>query len=244
MSDDGYFDEPVAAIYDDDEAMFDSKAVDPVVSLLANLAGEGGRALELGIGTGRIALPLSRRGIEVAGIDLSKAMLRRLGAKPGAERISTVVGDFSTTRVEGSFDLVYLVFNTIMNLTTQAAQVACFSNAAAHLEPGGHFVIEVMIPRLQLLAPGERHVAWDISESHWGVDEYDLVNQGLVSHHLRQIDGALQKSAISCRYVWPAELDLMAQLAGMSLTARWAGWHQEPFDAESTSHVSVWSRPE
>jgi SAM-dependent methyltransferase len=221
--DDGYFDERVAERYDDDSAeMFDAGVLEPVVEFLAQLAGSG-RALELGIGTGRIALPLAQRGVQVHGIDLSKAMVARLRAKPGSEDIGVTIGDFAATPVDGSFSLAYLVFNTIMNLTTQEAQVACFGNVAAHLEPGGSFVIEVMIPELQRLPPGETFQVFDASEKHWGIDEYDVATQGLISHHFETVDGRLERSSAPFRYVWPSELDLMAELAGMRLRERWGG---------------------
>ena len=240
---DGHFDEPVAASYDEtSDRMFDPAVVGPTVDFLAELAGDG-RALEFGIGTGRIALPLAARGVEVHGIDLSRAMTARLRAKPGGEGIGITIGDFATTRVDGTFRLVYLVFNTIMNLTTQEAQVACFRNVAAHLEPGGRFVIEVGVPDLQRLPPGERFVVFDASETHWGIDEYDVVNQGLVSHHFEIRGGQVEMSSGPFRYVWPAELDLMAQLAGMQLRERWAGWKREPFTSDSRQHVSVWEKP-
>src|SRR5438094_468104 len=162
--------------------MFDPAVIEPVVDYLAELAGSG-RALELGIGTGRIAVPLARRGVPVHGIDLSNAMVARLRAKPGAEDIGVAIGDFATTTVDGTFSVAYLVFNTIMNLTTQAAQVACFQNVAAHLEPGGSFVIEVGVPDLQRLPPGETMRVFHASERRWGLDEYDVVRQGLISHH-------------------------------------------------------------
>jgi len=240
---DGYFDERVAARYDDSEAeMIEAEAIDPVVDVLVELAGSG-RALELGIGTGRIALPLGRRGVSVHGIDLSKAMVARLRAKRDGEDIGVTIGDFATTTVDGSFSLAYLVFNTIMNLTTQAAQVACFRNAAAHLEPGGCFVIEVTIPDLRRLPPGETFHVFNASENHWGIDEYEVATQGLTSHHFETVDGTIERSSIPFRYVWPSELDLMAQLAGMRLRSRWGGWKREPFTSESTNHVSVWERP-
>jgi SAM-dependent methyltransferase len=239
---DGYFGERVAATYDESsDKMFDPAVVEPTVDFLAELAG-GGRALELGVGTGRIALPLTARGVEVHGIELSKAMAAQLRAKPGGEGIGVTIGDFATARAEGTFRLAYLVFNTIMNLTTQAAQVACFRNVAAHLEPGGCFVIEVGVPDLRRLPPGERFVVFDGSESHWGIDEYDVANQGLISHHFEIRGGAVEESSGPFRYVWPAELDLMAQLAGMELEARWAGWKREPFTSESREHVSVWQK--
>jgi SAM-dependent methyltransferase len=240
--DDGYFDESVAARYDDDDtAEFDPAIIESTVDFLATLAGDG-RALELGIGTGRIAIPLAERGIEVHGIDLSTAMIRRLKAKPGSDRIPVAIGDFATTKVEGTFALAYLVFNTINNLTTQAEQVACFRNAASHLEPGGCFVIEVGVPQLQRLPPGETIRAFDISPKHWGFDEYDVVTQGLISHHLDIVDGRVERLSMPFRYVWPAELDLMAELAGMTLTQRWGDWNREPFTANSRNHVSVWTK--
>lgn len=239
MADDGCFDERVAAFYDDDAAMFHPSMVDPAVDRLAELAG-GGAALEFGVGTGRIALPLAARGVAVHGIDLSRAMTARLTAKPGGGAVGVTIGDFASARVAGTFKLVYLVFNTIMNVTSQAGQVACFVNAAAHLEPGGCFLIEVMVPRLQRLPAGETLLAFRFDAEHWGIDEYDVVEQALVSHHLRFADGAMERWSMPFRYVWPAELDLMAQLAGLSLRSRWAGWRGEPFTADSPSHVSVW----
>jgi SAM-dependent methyltransferase len=237
-----YFDEPVAATYDArSPEMFAARALDPAVSFLAGLA-RSGTALELGIGTGRVALPLSRRGVRVHGIDLSPAMVARLRAKPGADDIGVTIGDFASTRVEGTFGLAYLVYNTISNLTTQDGQVACFRNAAAHLEPGGCFVIEVGVPSLQRLPPGETIRAFAISPGYLGFDEYDVVRQGLVSHHYRVADGTV--TSIPFRYAWPAELDLMAQLAGMTLRERWSSWNREPFTAASRSHVSVWQKPE
>ena len=241
-AEDGYFDEPVAARYDESAAeMFEPAAVDPVVDFLAGLAGEG-RALELGIGTGRIALPLARRGVPVHGIELSNAMAARLREKPGADEVGVTIGDFATTTVDGAFAVAYLVFNTIMNLTTQAEQVACFRNVAAHLEPGGCFVVEVMVPELQRVPPGETFRVFDSSETHWGIDEYDVANQGLVSHHFDLADGRFELLSMPFRYVWPAELDLMAELAGMRLRERWGGWQREPFTGESRQHVSVWEK--
>jgi len=238
-----YFSGEVAEHYDDDGPMFSSTVLGPTVDFLASLAGDGS-ALELGIGTGRVALPLAQRGLRVQGIDLSEAMVAKLRAKPGAERIGTTIGDFATTRVDGTFSLVYLVFNTIGNLTTQDEQVACFQNAADHLEPGGHFVIEVGVPDLQRLAPGDRFYPFDVSREHIGLDEYDVANQGLVSHHLQPVGGAWRMSSIPFRYVWPAELDLMARLAGMRLRERWQDWDRSPFTSESRKHISVWEQPE
>jgi SAM-dependent methyltransferase len=230
-----YFGEDVAARYDESSAgMFEPAVVEPAVDFLADLAG-GGAALELGIGTGRIALPLAARGVRVHGIDLSEAMVARLRAKPGAERIGVTIGDFATATLDATFPLAYLVFNTINNLTTQDAQVACFENVAAHLEPGGCFVIEVGVPsRLPLSV-------FDLSETHVGVDEYDADTQRLVSHHFSLVDGKWERLSIPFRSVSPAELDLMARLAGMRLRERWSGWNREPFTAESRKHVSVWT---
>jgi SAM-dependent methyltransferase len=243
MHDDGYFDERVAARYDEsDPEMFDPAVVDPVVDFLADLAGSG-RALELGIGTGRIALPLAQRGVPVHGIELSKAMVARLRTKPGGEEIGVTIGDFATTTVDGTFSVAYLVFNTIMNLTTQAAQVACFRNVAAQLEPGGCFVIEVGVPDLQRLPPGETVRAFHVGTTSWGFDEYDVAAQGLTSHHFEVADGRGERLSIPFRYVWPSELDLMAELAGMRLRERWSGWKREPFTSDSRTHVSVWEKP-
>jgi SAM-dependent methyltransferase len=243
VHDDGYFDERVAARYDESAAaMFDSAIVEPVVDFLVEIAGNG-RALELGIGTGRIALPLAQRGVPVHGIELSKAMAATLRAKPGGEDIGVTVGDFSTSSVDGTFSVAYLVFNTIMNLTTQAAQVACFRNVAAQLEPGGCFVIEVGVPELQRLPPGETIRAFHVSETRWGLDEYDVARQGLTSHHFEIVDGRVGRFSVPFRYAWPAELDLMAELAGMRLRERWSGWQREPFTSDSRKHVSVWEKP-
>jgi len=241
--DDGYFDDRVAARYDESSAeMFDPAVVDPAVDLLVEIAGSG-RALELGIGTGRIALPLAQRGVPVHGIELSKAMVARLRAKPGGEEIGVTIGDFATTTVDGTFSVAYLVFNTIQNLTTQAAQVACFRNVAAHLEPGGCFVVEVGVPELRRLPPGETIRAFHVSETRWGLDEYDVARQGLTSHHFTIVDGKVERVSIPFRYAWPSELDLMAELAGMRLRDRWSGWKREPFTSDSRKHVSVWEKP-
>jgi hypothetical protein len=240
VQDDGVFDERVAATYDDpDDPMSSAEAIDPVVDLLAELSGDG-RALELAIGTGRIALPLAMRGVEVHGIELSRPMAARLRTKPGGASIEVTIGDMSSTRVPGSFALVYLVFNTIMNLTTQDAQVACFTNAAGHLAPGGRFVVEVMVPRLRRLPPGETVHPFHLGDGHIGLDEYDVVSQSLVSHHITLAGDRVERTSVPFRYVWPSELDLMARIAGLELESRWGGWRREPFTAESDSHVSVW----
>ena len=240
---DGYFGEDIAATFDESiPHLYDPAVLDPAVDFLAELVGDG-RALELGIGTGRVALPLAQRGVSVHGIELSRAMAARLHAKPGSERIGVTIGDFSTTTVDGTFSLAYLVRNTIMNLTTQEAQVACFRNVGAHLEPGGRFVIEVLVPWLQRLAPGQRIQDFHLSETKWGLDEYDVATQGLVSHHFTFRDGEITRRSVPFRYAWPAELDLMAQLAGMTLRERWSGWKREPFTNDSRVHVSVWEKP-
>jgi SAM-dependent methyltransferase len=237
-----HFGEGVAERYDERSAdMFDPAAVDPVVDFIEQLAG-GGPALELGIGTGRIALPLARRGVRVHGIDLSEAMVARLRAKPAAEDIGVTIGDFATTTVDGQFSVAYLVFNTINNLTTQDEQVACFQNVAAHLEPGGCFVIEVGVPGVRWLPPGETVRPFTVSETRLGFDEYDVASQGLISHHYWIEDEKLEARSIPFRYVWPSELDLMARLAGMRLRERWSNWNREPFTSESTKHVSVWEK--
>jgi len=237
-----YFGEPVAERYDESTAdLSGPPTVDPVVDFLVDLSFDG-TALELGIGTGRIALPLSQRGIRVHGIDLSEAMVSRLRAKPGADRIGVTVGDFATTTVAERFSVAYLVFNTIMNLTTQDEQIACFQNVAAHLQPGGCFVIEVGVPDLQRLPPGETVRPFTVSATRLGFDEYDIAAQGLISHHYWIDDGRFETVSMPFRYLWPAELDLMARLAGMSLRERWSGWGREPFTSDSRQQVSVWEK--
>jgi SAM-dependent methyltransferase len=231
-----YFGEEVAARYDNDSLMFSAEVIGPTVDFLAELAGDGA-ALELGIGTGRVAVPLAQRGVRVHGIDLSEAMVAKLREKPGAEEIGATIGDFATTRANGTFRLAYLVFNTIMNLTTQDAQVACFENVAHHLERGGFFVIEVVVPDLRRLPPGERYVLFSVSDTHVGIDEYDVANQGLISHHYTD-----RLNSVPFRYVWPAELDVMARIAGLTLRERWAEWDRSPYTSESRKHVSVWER--
>jgi SAM-dependent methyltransferase len=238
-----HFGEDVAARYDQSVGpMFDAEVVGRTVDVLAELAGDGA-ALELAIGTGRVALPLAARGVPVSGIDLSTAMVERLRAKDGAQRIEVTIGDIATTRVGGSFRLVYLVFNTIGNLTTQDQQVACFANAAAHLEPGGCFVIEVGVPDLRRLPPGEDARVFSHAPGYVGYDRYtDLVAQQATSHHFVADGSGGREDRTPFRYVWPSELDLMARLAGMSLRDRWADWDRSAFTGESTSHVSVWEK--
>jgi SAM-dependent methyltransferase len=238
-----YFDERIARSYEARwPELFEPAVLDPAVRFLAELAGTGA-ALELGIGTGRVAIPLSRRGVRVHGIDLSPDMVAELRSKPGSDDIGVTVGDFATTTVGGRFRLAYLVRNTIMNLTTQDEQVACFQNVAAQLEPGGCFVIEVGVPGLQRLPAGETVRAFTVTPTHLGFDEYDVAGQGLISHHYWVVDGQLETFSAPFRYVWPSELDLMARLAGMVLRERWSGWDRAPFTSDSTSHVSVWERP-
>jgi SAM-dependent methyltransferase len=243
---DGFFGESVATTYDESSGeAFRPEAVDAAVGFLAELAG-GGRALELGIGTGRIALPLAERGVPVHGIDLSRPMVARLRAKPGGDAIGVTIGDFATTRVEGAgtFSLAYLVFNTINNLTTQDAQVACFRNVADHLAPGGRFVIEVGVPELRKLPPGQSVVPFQVGDTAWAYDVYDTATQAMSSNYVKiTADGRGSFWSIPFRYVWPAELDLMAQLAGMRLRDRWGDWTCEPFTSESGKHVSVWEKP-
>lgn len=238
-----YFDERIAAGYDANSTdMFDPAVLHPAVDFLAELAGSC-PALELGIGTGRVALPLSRRGVRVHGIELSPAMVERLRAKQGTEDIGVTIGDFATAQVGDTFSLAYLVYNTITNLTTQDEQVECFRNVAAHLAPGGCFVIEVFVPTLQRLPPGETVRAFHLSPTRLGFDEYDVATQILFSHHYWLDGDHLETFSAPYRYVWPAELDLMARLAGIRLRERWSDWTRSLFTSESTSHISVWEKP-
>jgi SAM-dependent methyltransferase len=238
-----YFAGPTAQSYDADSAeWFDPAVVGATVDFLAGLAGDGA-ALELGIGTGRIALPLSARGVPVRGIDLSPDMVAQLQAKPGADAIAVTIGDFATTAVDGLFRVAYLVYNTIENLTSQDDQVACFVNAGRHLEPGGCFVVEVEVPPLRRLPPGETALAFRVTPDRLGFDTLDVARQLGVSHHYWVGEGRSGTFTMPFRYVWPAELDLMARLAGLRLRERWSGWRHEPFTGESTLHVSVWQKP-
>lgn len=241
MTSSDLWDADTAARYDQSSAaMFAPEVLDPTVDLLAEFAGEG-RALELAIGTGRVGIPLLERGVDVTGIELSAPMVEQLHRK--RPDLPVVVGDMATTRVEGRYALVYLIFNTIGNLCTQDEQVACFANAAAHLQPGGRFVVEVGVPALRRLPPGQRAVPFDVSEGHVGLDTYDPVTQRATSHHYtRKADGSYRYGPHHYRYVWPSELDLMARLAGMRLERRMADWSGAEFTAESESHVSVWRR--
>lgn len=239
-----HFDGWAAEHYDETSAaMFDPGLLDRTTRFLADHA-RGGDALEFALGTGRVALPLASLGVRVEGIEFSPAMVEQFLTKPGSEHIPVTVGDMSTTRLDRTFSLVYLVWNTISNLTTQDAQVACFQNAAAHLAPGGRFVVELWIPELRRLLPGEQHLLCDSTERHIGIDEIDTATQQGTSHHYWTADGTIRHEATPWRYAWPAELDLMARLAGMTLVERWADWDHSPFTAVSTSHVSVWATPD
>lgn len=229
--------------YDSEEGAFAPEVVEETVGFLAKLAGDG-PALEFAIGTGRIGVPLLRAGVPVSGIELSEPMVGQLRTKASEGELPVTIGDMATTRVDGEFALVYLVFNTIGNLRTQDEQVACFRNAARHLAPGGRFVIEVTVPPLRRLVPGAVAVPFDVTDDHLGFDTLDVVTQQAVSHHLtRQDDGSYRRGTHNFRYVWPSELDLMAQLAGMELERRTADWAGNEFTADSESHVSVWRLP-
>ena len=237
------FNELVAATYDaDSPEMFEPELLRQTVDFLAELAGDG-RALEFAIGTGRVGLPLSQRGVAVHGIDISEAMVAKLREKPGGAAIPVTIGDIATTRVPGEFQLVYIPFNTITNLPTQAEQVACFENAAAHLRSGGYFAVEVFVPEIQRLVPGEKYLAFQVIPEHLGFDEYDLVNQLCISNHYFPGRERLAYFQSRHRYAWPAEYDLMARIAGMQLHGRWADWERRPFTGESGSHISVWRKP-
>jgi SAM-dependent methyltransferase len=233
----------VAARYDDTLGAWGTpEVVGATVDFLEELAGPG-PVLEFAIGTGRIALPLAARGASVSGIELSPAMVEQLRAKPGGREIDVTLGDMTSIRVPGTFALVYLVFNTIGNVETQDRQVACFLNAAAHLAPGGSFVVEVGVPDLRRLAPGQDAIVFAHEPGYVGYDRYvDLVAQQAVSHHFTADAGAGEVRT-PFRYVWPSELDLMARIAGLGLRERWADWARAPFTGDSTSHVSVWQKP-
>ena len=240
--------EDVARGYDEDSSwMFSPELLGPTCDVLVDLA-DGRRALEFAIGTGRVGVPLAGRGVPVAGIEMSPAMAARLREKrvPGsaAAGIDMVWGDMASARVEGEFGLVYLVFNTITNLLEQDEQVECFRNAARHLAPGGYFLVEVAVPELQRLPPGETARPFHIGREHLGFDTFDLVEQRLTSHHYRFTeDGRVSRFESHHRYAWPAEYDLMARIAGLERFARWSGWDRAEFTAASTSHVSVWRKP-
>lgn len=233
----------VAENYDGDTEMSEPDLLDRTVRFLADAAGDGA-ALEFGIGTGRVALPLSVAGVSVHGIDISADMVAQLRAKPGADAIGVTIGDFATTQVPGAFSLVYLVFNVISNLTTQDEQVECFRNAARHLSPGGRMVIELWQPDLRRFPPGALAQPFEIGPTEIGFDTIDVSTQQGASHHylIRGDRFALFESPF--RYVWPAELDLMARIAGLALRERWNDWDRSPFTNESRKHISVWERPQ
>ena len=223
--------------------MFDPAVLDPTVDLLVELA-RGGPALEFAVGTGRVALPLSGRGVRVAGIELSPHMAEQLRAKPGADAVAVTIGDMTATRVAGTFTLVYVVWNTIMNVTTQDEQLAVFGNAAAHLAPGGCFVVEVYVPQAHRRLPDDPGRVFAMDDDHVGIDTYDdPIGQILSSHHWTAVDGRLVRRSAPYRYVWPAELTLMGRLAGLRMAHRWAGWRKEPFTADSTNQVAVFEKP-
>jgi SAM-dependent methyltransferase len=228
--------------YDEMSAfMFEPAVLDPAVDFLAQLA-DGGPVLEFAIGTGRVAVPLAERGVAVSGIELSSPMVDQLKRK--RTDIPVVVGDMATSTMPGQFSLVYVVWNSIGNLRTQAEQVACFRNAARHLAPGGRFVVELWIPGIRRLPPGGAAVPFHVGQHHVGLDTYDMTTQQGTSHHYRHHpDGTVTHGTSNFRYIWPAECDLMAQLAGLELERRVADWHGNPFMNDSESHVSVWRRP-
>jgi SAM-dependent methyltransferase len=233
----------LAEVYDKTySAMFASSVLDPTVDLLAALARDGA-ALELAVGTGRVALALSARSVPVHGIELSLPMVEQLRAKPGADAVPVTIGDMTTTRVPGTFELVYLVANSIMNVTTQEEQLAVFTNAAAHLEPGGSFVVEVIVPQLRRVPPGEVGRIFTLDPDHVGIETFDdLVGQVAWSHHWMEVGGRLVRHSAPYRYIWPSELSLMARIAGFRLGDRWAGWDRSPFTADSLSQVAVFEK--
>jgi SAM-dependent methyltransferase len=243
MTSSDLWDDETARRYDESSAeMFAPEVLGPTVDLLAGLAGKG-RALELAVGTGRVAVPLAARGVPVAGIELSEPMVAQLRRKVDEATLPVVVGDMATTHVPGEFALVYLVFNTLGNLRTQAEQVACFRNAARHLATGGRFVIELGVPALRRFPPGQVAVPFDLSERHLGFDTYDVATQQGTSHHYWvAADGSSSHGVHHFRYVWPAECDLMAELAGLQLERRVAGWDGAEFTSDSDSHVSGWRK--
>ncbi len=242
MTSENFFGAGVAEFYDRDHGGTDPDVLAQTVDLLADLT-KGGPVLEFAIGTGRIALPLAERGIAVSGIELSPEMVAEMRKKPGGDDIEVLIGDMTKERVEGSFSLVILVFNTIDNLTTQAAQIACFENAARHLAPGGRFLVETLVPPLQKLPFGETKRTFADTDEHLGFDEFDVPSQLYWSHHVWTKDGETTRVSVPFRYAWPAEMDLMAQMSGSSLESRWGGWDRRDFTHMSESHISVWRKP-
>lgn len=237
-----HFDAIIATHYDRDHCYHSEEEIGLTVAFLKALAC-GGRALEFAVGTGRIALPLAAEGIDVAGIELSEDMVSHLRRKEGGTAIQIAMGDMAVTRCPGEFSLVYLVFNTLSNLTTQEAQVACFRNAARHLQAGGHFVVENKVPPLLQMNSQSDRLAFARSDQHWGIDEIDTVTQLGVSHHVWMDEHGVRRMALPYRMVWPCEADLMAALAGLELVERWEDWSRSPFTAASKSHISVWRKP-
>jgi SAM-dependent methyltransferase len=238
------WDHEIAEVYDTVYAIeADSSVVNPMVELLAELAGDG-RVLEFAMGTGRIALPLSARGFPVYGIELSPHMVEQLRRKPGAEAITVLIGDMANGRVAGNFELVYVVANSIMNLTTQEEQVAVFANATAHLASGGHFVVELTVPQLQRVPPSEAGWIFSMDPDHVGIETFDdTASQVSWSHHWIEVDGRLVRHSAPYRYIWPSELILMAKLAGLDLEDRWGDWDRSPFTSESAKQVAAFVKP-
>jgi len=245
MTSSDLWDAATAARYDDSSAhMFAPDVLDPAVEFLLALAGDG-PALELAVGTGRVAIPLAARGIPVSGIELSEPMVDQLRLKVPADELPVVVGDMATAVAQGEFSLVYVVWNSIGNLRTQDEQVQCFANAARHLAPGGRFVIELWVPGIRRFPPGQAAVPFHVDDHHVGFDTYDMTTQQGTSHHYTRLgEGAVRYGASNFRYIWPAECDLMARLAGLELERRVADWNGSPFTSDSESHVSVWCKPE
>ena len=247
MEQDFFLDEQIAQHYDASSTdMFDPALLGPTVDLLACLADGGSRsALELGIGTGRVALPLAARGVRVAGIEVSEPMLRELRRKPGAEAIDVEVGSFRTCRLDRRFRIVFGIYNVFTTFTTQDEQVAAFANAADHVEDGGYLVAECWIPDLQRLAPGDRLRAFEVSSTHIGVDEYEPADQRCTSHHLLfDGDRVIARGASHHRWLWPSELDLMARLAGLERHERLATWSGDAFTSESRNCISIFRKPD
>ncbi|MFC7547192.1 class I SAM-dependent DNA methyltransferase [Plantactinospora sp. GCM10030261] len=244
MTSSDLWDADTAEHYDERAAeKFAPDVLDPTVAFLAALA-EGGPALEFAVGTGRVAVPLAARGVAVSGIELSQPMVDQLRRKASTEELPVVVGDMATTRMPGRFSLVYVVWNSIGNLRTQEEQVQCFRNAARHLSPGGRFVIELGVPGIRRFPPGQAAVPFAVTDQHVGFDIFDMVTQQGTSHHYHRLDdGTARYGRSNFRYIWPAECDLMARLAGLTLEQRVADWTGEPFTSESESHVSVWRKP-
>ncbi len=244
MTSSDVWDEETAERYDADSAeKFAPEVLDPTVDFLAKLAGSGS-ALEFAIGTGRIGIELAARGVPVTGIELSTPMVAQLRRKVDESALPVAVGDMATTRVPGEFSLVYLAWNSISNLRTQSEQVDCFRNAARHLSPGGRFVIELWVPAVRRMPPGQSAVPMSVDDGHLVIDTYDLATQRATSHHYRrEADGSTHYGSGTFRYIWPPECDLMAQLAGLELENRFADWDGSPFTSDSESHVSIWRRP-